>query len=105
MKWIANFNNFQINPFDIDFFSIFNFVYQYLGCFRSWDLPVVKKRVETTAVASFSNVVVHAVKDAKQDKSERQEDETEEQYFFAIARHDAPHKVQYNSFIQNTKQF
>lgn len=63
---------------------------EYLGCFRSWDLPRTKKQLPGHHAASFAKVMVQSIKDAQADDSAALDNE-EEQYFFAIARHDAPH--------------
>lgn len=64
---------------------------EYLGCFRSWDLPQIKKQLPSHAASSFAKAVVAAAHDAIADESEPREGE-EDQYFFAMARHDPPHK-------------
>jgi len=63
---------------------------EYLGCFRSWDLPMKKKQLPAHAASSFASVVVAAVQDAQDEETEEGD---EDQYFFAMARHDAPHKT------------
>lgn len=65
---------------------------EYLGCFSSWDLPRHKKQLPAHAASSFAKCAISAIKDAQEDTSANLEDE-EDQYFFAMARHDAPHKT------------
>lgn len=65
---------------------------EYLGCFAAWDLPRNKKELPAHAASSFSRAAVAAIHHAQEDGTENLEDE-ESQYFFAMARHDGPHKT------------
>lgn len=69
---------------------------EYLGCFKAWDLPRAKRQLPAHAASSFARTVVAAARDAQDVNVDggagKQEGEEEDQFFFAMARHDAPHK-------------